>query len=58
VNLACKAILSAITNMDFTVEETENYRSEGISSDPIATLQTLIHVVRLFDSYFDNLYIF
>jgi hypothetical protein len=55
MNLACKAILSAITNMDFTAEETVY---EGtLSSDPIATLQTLIRVVRLSNSYVDDLYI-
>jgi hypothetical protein len=58
VNLACKAILSAITDMDFTAEETEDHVSEGISSDPIATLRTLVRVVRLFDPYFDDLYIY
>lgn len=56
VNLTCKAILSAITDMDFTAEETEDYVSEGTSSDPIVTLRTPIRVVRLFNSYFDNLY--
>ena len=48
MNLACKAILSAITDMDLTAEEKEDYVYEGTSSDPIATLRTLVQVVRLF----------
>jgi hypothetical protein len=48
VNLACKAILSAITDMDFMAEETEDYAFEGTSSDPIAALRTLVRVVRPF----------
>lgn len=61
VNLACKAVLSAMTNTDFTAdpEETEEHENEETPSDPIATLRTLIRVVRLFNTYFDNdLYIF
>jgi hypothetical protein len=58
VNLACKAVLSAMANTDFTAEEAEEYVLEGTSSDPIATLRTLIWAVRLFDIYFDDLYIF
>jgi hypothetical protein len=38
VNLACKAILSTITNMDFAAKETEDEEFEGTLSDPIATL--------------------
>ena len=51
VNLACKAVLSAITNMDFAVKETEDDEFEGTSSDPIATLRSLIRAVRLFNTY-------
>ena len=54
VNLACKAILSAVTNMDFAADNAEDYLFEGTSSDPIATLRTLVRVVRLFINLFDN----
>jgi hypothetical protein len=56
VNLACKAVLSAITNMDFLASnhrDTESDTSddeytlaEAIKCDPIANLRTLVRVVR------------
>ena len=37
VNLACKAVLAAITNMDFTADDAEDYNPSGTATDPIAT---------------------
>jgi hypothetical protein len=42
VNLACKAVLAAITNMDFAAEDAEDYDPSGASLDHIATLRTLV----------------
>jgi hypothetical protein len=54
VNLACKAILSAITDMNFAADDTEDNVLEETPSDPIATLRTLVRVVRLFITYVDD----
>jgi hypothetical protein len=48
VNLACKAVLRAITNMDFAADDANDYEPSNMPSDPIATLRTLVRVVRSF----------
>lgn len=48
VNLACKAVLTAITNMDFAADDADDYEPGGAFRDPIATLRTLVRVVRSF----------
>ena len=54
VNLSCKAVLSAITNMDYAANDAEDYAPNGltpmtfidaINRDPIATVRTLVRVV-------------
>jgi len=54
VNLACKAILAAITNLDYAEENAEEYIPgevpvtgvlEQLNKDPIATLRSLINAV-------------
>jgi len=57
VNLSCKAVLSAITSMEYAADNAPNYVPHGIvphrsatfldsiSRDPIAMVQTLVHVV-------------
>ena len=54
VNLACKAVLTSITNMEYTSKQATEYVLEGmpadsvmnaIDHDPIATLQSLIQMV-------------
>jgi len=49
VNLACKAVLSAITNLDYAndVEGEEEQPSsfDAVDGDPIATLRSLIRAV-------------
>lgn len=49
VNLACKAVLSMLSNMDYAKEPgpEDNYASffEAISGDPITTLHAAIRVV-------------
>lgn len=51
VNLACKAVLSALTNLDYAAEPSTDaeytYSLEAIENDPIATLRALIRVVSL-----------
>jgi hypothetical protein len=50
VNLACKAILSAITTIDYAAEEAEDYVEDAEvirSGDPIAKLRSLIRSVSL-----------
>ena len=43
MNLACKAVLAAITNMDFAAADAEDYDpNSGGLTDPVATLQTLV----------------
>ncbi|KAG1741415.1 ribonuclease H-like domain-containing protein [Suillus paluster] len=39
VNLACKAVLKAITNIDFAKEDAEDYVPNAIKRDPIATIR-------------------
>ena len=51
VNLACKAVLEAITNLKFvddTVEDYEDYEPSGFSRDVIATVRSLVNAVNLF----------
>jgi hypothetical protein len=59
VNLACKAVLAAITDMDFTAENAEDYNPSGTSPDPIVTLRTLVQVVsctcNIFESFLMDL---
>ncbi|KAG1774935.1 hypothetical protein EV702DRAFT_973833, partial [Suillus placidus] len=43
VNLACKAVLGAITNLNFTTQSFMN----AIDCDPITTVQTVVRVVNL-----------
>lgn len=38
VNLACKAVLTAITNMDFAADDAEDCNPNSTATDPIATL--------------------
>ena len=54
VNLACKAVLAAITHLEYVKETADNYIPTGpgpssftdaISHDPIATLWSLIMAV-------------
>ena len=54
VNLACKAVLTSITNMEYASEQATEYVLEGmpadsvmnvIDRDPIATLRSLIRTV-------------
>lgn len=56
VNLACKAILAAITNMKFAEQGAEDFVPTksmptdfrgAIKRDPIATVRTLVRVVSL-----------
>lgn len=51
VNLACQAVLAALTNLDYarepqTSEEQISFL-EAVDKDPIATLRALIRVVSL-----------
>jgi len=51
INLACKAILAALTDLNYarepiTAEEHVSFL-EAVDKDPIATIRALIHVVRL-----------
>lgn len=51
INLACKAILGALTDLNYakeplTAEEQTSFL-DAMDKDPIATIRTLIHVVRL-----------
>lgn len=63
VNLACKAVLSAITNLDYAMEnapdfdpdlhdDPEQFDPDGwrdqVKRDPIAALRTLIRLVFMF----------
>lgn len=54
VNLACKAVLAAITHMDLAKEGALDYTPDGpelatiqvaISRDPIATIRSLVRTV-------------
>lgn len=49
VNLACKAVLSAITNLDYakepTTPEEQTSSLNEVAGDPIATIRALIRVV-------------
>jgi len=57
VNLSCKAVLSAITSMEYAADNAPNYVPHGIaphrsatfldsiSHDPIAMVRTLVRVV-------------
>jgi hypothetical protein len=49
VNLACKAVLAAITNLDYVAETAEDFVPlnflGGLDRDPIATIRSLIHAV-------------
>ena len=54
VNLACKAILKAITDMDFATENANEFVPDGpsattfvdaIDRDPIATIRSVIRAV-------------
>jgi hypothetical protein len=56
VNLACKAVLAAITNMDFARLDLPNFVPDNtaafslydaINKDPIATSRTLVCMVRI-----------
>ena len=58
VNLACKAVLSAITRIEYAAENAGDYAppaigprsttfTEAIACDPIATLQSLVRGVRM-----------
>ncbi|KAL4254558.1 Zinc finger BED domain-containing [Pleurotus pulmonarius] len=53
VNLACKAVLGAITNMEFASETAPDYNPddasmfrETLDRDPIATIRTVVRVTR------------
>jgi hypothetical protein len=49
VNLACKAVLNAITNLkyvDDTVEDYEEYEPSVFGRDCIATVRSLVNAVR------------
>lgn len=47
VNLACKAVLSAITKTDFTMTGNEDGNLfEDLDKDPVATLRKLVNAVR------------
>ena len=53
MNLACKAVLSAITSANFaagTGEREDNF-FEYLDKDPIATLRKLVNAVRNFHSH-------
>lgn len=59
VNLACKAVLAAITNLDFAADTSAEYVPHGPSSrsfsdalrrDPIATVRSLIRSVSIYIS--------
>jgi len=54
VNLACKAVLSAITNLEYAAEEAEDYIPpntesltflDALSRDPVAAVRSLIRSV-------------
>ena len=49
VNLACKAVLAAITNLEYvddTVEGYTDYEPSRFSRDLIATIRSLVNSVR------------
>ncbi|KAJ7904012.1 hypothetical protein B0H13DRAFT_2025471, partial [Mycena leptocephala] len=55
VNLACKAVLGAITDMDFAVPEAGDFVPfdaaavnflDAVERDPIATMRTTVRVIR------------
>lgn len=57
VNLLCKGVLSTITNMDYAADDAEDFVPSGliptnlmsaINHNPIATIRTLVQVVRTF----------
>jgi hypothetical protein len=48
VNLACKAILGAITNMDLAANSAGDYIPSGTCRDPVAALRTVIQKVRVY----------
>ena len=59
INLACQAVLEAITNMDFANEDAEDYLPTEEEHNPIAMIQTIVHVVNLFNiSSFNVAYFF
>jgi hypothetical protein len=51
VNLACQAVLSAITNLDYAKEDADDYipstgdMMDNLERDPIATVRSLIRAV-------------
>jgi len=51
VNLACQAVLAALTNLDYAREpqtsEEQTSFLEAVDKDPIVMLRALIHVVSL-----------
>jgi hypothetical protein len=55
VNLACKAVLGAITDMDFAAPEAGDFVPldaaavnflDAVERDPVATIRTTVRVVR------------
>jgi hypothetical protein len=49
VNLACQAVLKAITNMDFADELAEDYVPTATGErDPVAMIRTVVRVVSFF----------
>ncbi|KAG2338125.1 hypothetical protein BDR05DRAFT_894155 [Suillus weaverae] len=48
VNLACKAVLGAITNLDFSSQDPQCSPCfmDAIDCDPSATVRTVVHVIR------------
>ena len=54
MNLACKEVLKAITNIDFAAEDADDFNpatgassslADALNHDPIATLRTVIRKV-------------
>jgi hypothetical protein len=60
VNLACKAVLKAITNLNYAIEDVNEFVPEGplatmftdaIDRDPIATVRSIVRSVRPYDLF-------
>ena len=47
MNLACKAILGAITNINLAANSAENYVPSGTCHNSVAALQTVIQKVKV-----------
>ncbi|EPQ49932.1 hypothetical protein GLOTRDRAFT_67196, partial [Gloeophyllum trabeum ATCC 11539] len=46
INLACKAVLGAMTNMEYASNEAADFIPQGNIRDPIASARTLVRTIR------------